>query len=203
MRRTPCVQRSQSRERVFVSRASWMRENRSVESIGFCESPGERPRRRTSSFIEGEAPSPRRRALAGRQGRKTAVGMDRWRCEACPTEPRASASGRHPRAKVTSDSLTLAVPCCAGVEFFMGFRGPKGPFKQAGKPVAHCIEKPPCRISDLRRVSRESIPGALETQRQWIGPAAYRIPRLIDRLAGTRQEGKRIEAMRSVDRFGG
>jgi hypothetical protein len=140
MRRTPCVQRSQSRERVFVSRASWMRENRSVESIGFCESPGERPRRRTSSFIEGEAPSPRRRALAGRQGRKTAVGMDRWRCEACPTEPRASASGRHPRAKVTSDSLTLAVPCCAGVEFFMGFRGPKADSDSLGS-LSHIASK--------------------------------------------------------------
>jgi hypothetical protein len=42
-----------------------------------------------------------------------------------PTEPRASASGRQPRVQVTSDSLRLAVLCCAGVEFFIGFRGPK------------------------------------------------------------------------------
>ena len=55
-------------------------------------------------------------------------GRDKTRC----TEPRASASGRQPRAKVTSDSLTLAVPCSTGVEFFMGFRGPKAHSNRPG-----------------------------------------------------------------------
>jgi hypothetical protein len=70
---------------------------------------------------------------------------------------RASASGRQPRAKIMSDSLTLAVLCSVCVEFFMGFRGPKTHPKQAGRPIAHCIgsRKPACRISDFQRVSRE------------------------------------------------
>jgi hypothetical protein len=39
-----------------------------------------------------------------------------------PTEPRASASGRQPKAKVTSDSLMLAVPCRAS-SFSWDFAG--------------------------------------------------------------------------------
>jgi hypothetical protein len=73
----------------------------------------------------------------------------------CPAEPRASASGRQPRAKVTSDSLTLAVPsnrgekplpayrpgwqakACptSGIEFFVGFRGPKAHSNRGEKPL--------------------------------------------------------------------
>jgi hypothetical protein len=93
--------------------------------------------------------------LRRREGRKTSGLTAGWQAEACRTlgngffmglgrrqveKPLASGpAGRLKRlygtarvgnqtvarAKVTSDSLTLAVPCGAGVEFFRGFRGPK------------------------------------------------------------------------------
>jgi hypothetical protein len=123
----------------------------------------EHPRRQTSSFIERETfPAPVARALAGDRVEKPTAGLggiggpDKKR----PTEPRASASGRQPRAKVMSDSLTLAVPCSSGIRFFMGFRGPKAYSNRPGglSHIASTAEKPPCRISALQRVSRACKP---------------------------------------------
>jgi hypothetical protein len=90
-------------------------------------------RRQPSSFIERETPPPWRRARRLAAGAKNSGGPDKAR----PTEPRASANGGQPWVKVTSDSLTLAVPCSAGVEVFHGISRAEGPSQQAGRPIAH------------------------------------------------------------------
>ena len=98
-------------------------------------------------------------------------GRDKTRC----TEPRASASGRQPRAKVTSDSLTLAVPCSTGVEFFMGFRGPKAQPNRPGGLSHQLI----CRSLRLaRRVRGGAIARRLRAVVAMLWPRARFLPAL-------------------------
>ena len=76
----------------------------------------------------GNSAAPAPRSSAGDRGEKPRrdrpLALPAALTLARPTEPRAPASRPQPRAKVTSDSLTLAVLCCAGIRFFMSFRGP-------------------------------------------------------------------------------
>jgi hypothetical protein len=86
--------------------------------------------------------SPRDRVEKPTPGLGGIGGRDKMRS----TEPRASASGRQPRANVTSDSLTLAVPCNAAVEKVWPATGSKNRRRRFPRRDSRAVwKKPPER----------------------------------------------------------
>jgi len=62
-------------------------------------------------------------------------------------------------------------------------------WRQAGRPIAHCIEKMPCRISELQRVSGEnSTKAGVMSAAHWSQPARRLIRLLLGGFLGFQRD---------------